>query len=158
VWSAAIWRMIGTKGANLASPIFLASDLQNPPTPSARRASDQLVTERPDRRHLMHLSAGTVDALGAGAANPSSRRNLCCPPVGESVPQHARRLTKSPVTRQAKYARSRAGSTTRATRHKAIFPPVTPPYPKGGPYGGVAHNPDRCLQRAMLRHSRRSLP
>jgi len=31
-----------------------------------------------------------------------------------------------------KFARSRAGSPTRATRHKAIFSPATPPYPKGG--------------------------
>jgi hypothetical protein len=51
-----------------------------------------------------------------------------------TMPQHVQKAADVGTVprRVPKFARSRAGSPTRATRHKAIFPIITPPYPKGG--------------------------
>jgi len=93
---------------------------------------------------LLSVSALRSPAEPVGPVGVPARLRACSqarPRERESAGRSGRRTCPSTFAggwsrRHAhmapKFARSRAGSPTRATRHQAIFSTATPPYPKGG--------------------------
>ena len=116
-WLDATARLMGLVIGSRASALLSVAPCALPPSSSIPSASP------PDSERVPKLDRRSGSEAGERGAKRTASDAPAHSPAAEVGA--APRLTP-------KFARSRAGSPTRATCCKAIFPTSSPPYPKGG--------------------------